>query len=323
MAVTDASRTLISQQRYLPFGGVRENVSNISQTDYGYTGQRNLDSGIGLMDYKARFYSPYLNRFIQPDTIVPDLANPQAWNRYSYTFNNPIRYNDPTGHCPVLCIVALLVVGAFLLAGDSVQSPLTQPNAPPPTPANGSNAPVASVDLSNILPPINAKDAFCSFTGEPYLCHTNFTIRVSSHNQSGSEIDLFEPAKEIISYIPDIAEYRGVISNTAAFKFGFGIDGFRQWGADAGKGYDFPTRAARSMARGVQGIFISGASNMFALPIAAGEEFLTPILPGDGLISYTIAYVSANKALSNATEPFMQKTVFPTISRGVSLLIPK
>jgi hypothetical protein len=62
VAVTDASGTLISQQRYLPFGGVREDVGNISQTDYGYTGQRNLDSGIGLMDYKARFYSPYINR---------------------------------------------------------------------------------------------------------------------------------------------------------------------------------------------------------------------------------------------------------------------
>jgi uncharacterized protein RhaS with RHS repeats len=59
-AVTDASGTLISQQRYLPFGGVRENAGNITQTDYGYTGQRNLDSGIGLMDYKARFYSPCL-----------------------------------------------------------------------------------------------------------------------------------------------------------------------------------------------------------------------------------------------------------------------
>ena len=30
--------------------------------------------------------------------IVPGAANPQAWNRYSYVLNNPIRYNDPTGH---------------------------------------------------------------------------------------------------------------------------------------------------------------------------------------------------------------------------------
>ena len=29
---------------------------------------------------------------------MPGAANPQAYNRYSYVLNNPIRYNDPTGH---------------------------------------------------------------------------------------------------------------------------------------------------------------------------------------------------------------------------------
>jgi len=29
---------------------------------------------------------------------VPGTGNPQAYNRYSYVLNNPIRYNDPTGH---------------------------------------------------------------------------------------------------------------------------------------------------------------------------------------------------------------------------------
>ena len=42
--------------------------------------------------------SPYINHFIQPDTIIPNPANPQSLNRYSYVMNNPIRYSDPTGH---------------------------------------------------------------------------------------------------------------------------------------------------------------------------------------------------------------------------------
>ena len=50
------------------------------------------------MDYKARFYSPYINHFIQPDSIIPDPSNPQAWNRFGYVRNNPINFNDPTGH---------------------------------------------------------------------------------------------------------------------------------------------------------------------------------------------------------------------------------
>jgi hypothetical protein len=42
--------------------------------------------------------SPYINRFLSADTIVPGYANPQNLNRYSYVTNNPLRYTDPTGH---------------------------------------------------------------------------------------------------------------------------------------------------------------------------------------------------------------------------------
>lgn len=59
-----------------------------------------------------------MNRFLQPDSIIPDLSNPQYLNRYSYVLNNPILYNDPDGHyaIPVILIpvtvVALVFVGA-------------------------------------------------------------------------------------------------------------------------------------------------------------------------------------------------------------------
>jgi RHS repeat-associated protein len=100
VAVTDATGALTSQQRYLPFGGVRANVvapnSQSLITDLSYTGQRDL--GMGLMDYHARFYSSALGRFIQPDSLIPNPVNPQAWNRFAYALNNPIRYHDPTGH---------------------------------------------------------------------------------------------------------------------------------------------------------------------------------------------------------------------------------
>jgi hypothetical protein len=41
---------------------------------------------------------------MQADTIVPDPGNPQSLNRYSYVYNNPMLYNDPTGHyAPGIC----------------------------------------------------------------------------------------------------------------------------------------------------------------------------------------------------------------------------
>gem|GEM_PF-5527920 len=119
VAITDSNGTLTSQQRYLPFGGTRTNVTtpNSPGTDFGYTGQRQLDAGMGgLMDYKARFYSPILGRFIQPDTIIPVAANPQSWNRFSYAINNPILYNDPDGHCVPACAAPLAIPPLLLIA---------------------------------------------------------------------------------------------------------------------------------------------------------------------------------------------------------------
>ena len=45
--------------------------------------------------------SPYINRFLSADTIVPNPTNPQHLNRYSYVTNNPLRYTDPTGHMQI------------------------------------------------------------------------------------------------------------------------------------------------------------------------------------------------------------------------------
>jgi RHS repeat-associated protein len=83
------------RQRYLPFGRVRGAAS--LPTEYGFTGQR-LDPS-GLMDYNARQYDPILGRFTSPDTIIPDAADPQSFNRYAYVNNNPVNFTDPTGHC--------------------------------------------------------------------------------------------------------------------------------------------------------------------------------------------------------------------------------
>ena len=66
-------------------------------TDKGFTGHAHNDT-IKLIDMKARWYSPQLGRFLQPDEIVPDPSDPQSLNRYSYAMNNPVKYRDPTGH---------------------------------------------------------------------------------------------------------------------------------------------------------------------------------------------------------------------------------
>src|SRR5262249_5014830 len=47
----------------------------------------------GFYDYGARLYDPKTGRFLSADTSTAD-----GYNRYAYAGNNPLRYNDPSGH---------------------------------------------------------------------------------------------------------------------------------------------------------------------------------------------------------------------------------
>jgi hypothetical protein len=53
-----------------------------------------------LYYFKARYYDSAVGRFLSADTIVPNSNNPQSFNRYSYAYNNPLNYTDPSGHMP-------------------------------------------------------------------------------------------------------------------------------------------------------------------------------------------------------------------------------
>ena len=48
----------------------------------------------------ARYYDPEVARFIQADSTVPDPEFSQAYNRYAYVYNNPLKFTDPTGQFP-------------------------------------------------------------------------------------------------------------------------------------------------------------------------------------------------------------------------------
>ena len=62
----------------------------------GFTGHEHLDSN-GFIHMNGRMYDPVLGRFLSPDPIVQAPTNSQSWNRYTYVFNNPMAFTDPSG----------------------------------------------------------------------------------------------------------------------------------------------------------------------------------------------------------------------------------
>ena len=81
------------EQDYFPFGtptiaGKRE--------PFGFTGQLQ-DATSGVVYLHARYYDPYVGRFMAADTASP--TDPRVGiNRYAYALNNPVAAVDPSGN---------------------------------------------------------------------------------------------------------------------------------------------------------------------------------------------------------------------------------
>jgi RHS repeat-associated protein len=108
----DGSGTVKGYHDYLPFGEELNSVAGRSGGCWGaadttlrFTGNERdpetLGSAMstGLDYFDARYYSGAQGRFTSPDPeIIPrDITNPQAWNKYAYTYNNPLANVDPDG----------------------------------------------------------------------------------------------------------------------------------------------------------------------------------------------------------------------------------
>jgi RHS repeat-associated protein len=65
-------------------GHERDTLGTCSQTDD--------------LDYMhARFYNPTVGRFLSPDPLRGNPAQPLSWNLYSYALGNPVNLTDPRG----------------------------------------------------------------------------------------------------------------------------------------------------------------------------------------------------------------------------------
>ena len=63
----------------------------------GFTDHEHLDV-VGLIHMNGRVYDPELGRFMSADPFVQAPYNSQSYNRYSYVFNNPLSFTDPSGY---------------------------------------------------------------------------------------------------------------------------------------------------------------------------------------------------------------------------------
>lgn len=92
----DDDAQVISYEEYFPYGGtafiVGKNQQEVKLKEYRYSGKERDDS-TGLYYYGARYYAPWLGRWLKPDPA----GTVDGLNLYGFVKGNPITLFDKTG----------------------------------------------------------------------------------------------------------------------------------------------------------------------------------------------------------------------------------
>jgi RHS repeat-associated protein len=104
-AATDASGNLLWRETYTPYGErlthalASEGGSGSNEIYFhGKKAETQLNGGVTLQYFGARYYDPTLGRFLSTDPAGFTETNLHSFNRYAYGNNNPYRFTDPDGN---------------------------------------------------------------------------------------------------------------------------------------------------------------------------------------------------------------------------------
>lgn len=93
---TDQNAAVISYEEYFPYGGTSiiagNDITEVALKEYRYSGKE-LDDSTGLYYYGARYYAPWLGRWISAD---PSGAS-DGLNLFTFVGNNPVSKFDEDG----------------------------------------------------------------------------------------------------------------------------------------------------------------------------------------------------------------------------------
>ena len=94
--LTSADGVTTNSYQYDPYGNTIFGTP-VSINYYGYNGE-STNTNTGYQYLRARYYNPVNGNFTTEDTNTGTTENPLTRNRYGYVNNNPLNYEDPTGH---------------------------------------------------------------------------------------------------------------------------------------------------------------------------------------------------------------------------------
>jgi RHS repeat-associated protein len=275
-----------------------------------FTGQRR-ESSFGMYYYGARWYDPAVARFIQADTEIPQQQGVQAWDRYAYVNNNPVKYTDPSGK------------GVDCGMGDS----------------SGCRQRVGKEQVGKVSNPIpvSTQSAMQTQANSPFTLATQLATPpgpflgpapTSTPSPSPTSTPIPIPQGQVAEAIDTAVNYAWNTANFAAGlydtlapnpSFAFARGAYVQAARDSGSGYSVPELVWRSVVSGAEGVVTDAASTFVGLSTGfagaggcAGLPGAGPALCGVGgyVAGAGATNVLINQLFNNANENY----IFPLIS---------
>jgi RHS repeat-associated protein len=142
LQVTHIHGPILEETHYYPFGLAMAGISSkAAQTsDCGCPNKKGFNgneiqnkefsdgSGLEVYDFNARTFDPQIGRFIQIDPLLE--VGQESLTPYQFGYNDPVRYNDPDGKCPMCLVWAIgeAIVESFLVykAADATSDIIKQ-----------------------------------------------------------------------------------------------------------------------------------------------------------------------------------------------------
>jgi RHS repeat-associated protein len=174
----------------------------------GFAGQEH-DDKLGLINMRGRMYDPDLKRMMSADPRVTLPLYGQSWNRYSYVFNSPLNFRDPTGFDgegagapdpgpPPYVSEDTHTYGPGPISGvrgfSGCMNDCFEPASPPPPPAPPSPASFVSAV------PQSGPDTYA----EPAICYEGPTVFALNDGESKAG----SLSHAVLSYNPEPMSYR-------------------------------------------------------------------------------------------------------------------
>ena len=120
--LADGTGTVTKSYAYDAFGN-EKNINASDTNPFRYSGEY-YDSETGTIYLRARYYEPSIGRFLSEDSYTGNANDPLSLNLYTYCHNNPIIYDDPSGHglFSTIAVIAAAVKATVSIASSKSKS---------------------------------------------------------------------------------------------------------------------------------------------------------------------------------------------------------